>query len=460
MNQYQKAYSILGLDPGSSKESIQRRYKRLIMVWHPDRFQNEDGKRDAEEELKKINNAKDLLWKHFESPSHTASGCECQQPVEQPVGASSQQSSGNPQPEPQAKTHHGPGPGPQRKTTAEEEAIRRDQQRKAKAAAEEAARQAAQRSGQQNHKAFEEAAKQQGSFDEERLRWKIALIEGIVFVGLLVLGMIAIPIADSIRSAASRINNQTVVAEKKDENDPCALSGTQSTPPKVIEPYLSDFAKGRVTQWTVQCDSSSGRAIVEGKDGRNGIVVRQLYSPGWLLEEQFEVQGSGNEIFVDKYVKPADFRGRCTYRYDRDGHLLSIEQVDSQRNTEITASVERRRNGKLAGVTVRPVSGNTTTYYDISGTDIKNRFFMGDRFVVIDDYVEPAGSLMSPEGTPAPVNPGSSATPFQQDSSGETSNRLENPFSRQNDTGTNLTPPSKSLTPETDKLLEKLRQQQ
>lgn len=454
MNQYQKAYSILGLDPGSSKESIQRRYKRLIMVWHPDRFPNEDGKRDAEEELKKINNAKDLLWKHFESPSHTATGCDCQQAV----GANSQQSSGDPQPGPQAKTHHGPGPGPQRKTTAEEEAIRRDQQRKAKAAAEEAARQAAQQSGQQNHKAFEDAAKQQGSFDEERLRWKIALIEGIIFVGLSVLGLIAIPIADSIRSAASTINNQTVIAEKKDDNDPCALSGPQSTAPKVIEPYLSDFAKARVTQWTVQCDRSSGRAVVEGKDGRNGIVIRQLYGPGWLLEEQFEVQGLGDEIFVDKFVKPSDFRGRCTYRYDRDGHLLSIEQVDSQRNTEITASVERRRNGKLAGVTVRPVSGNTTTYYDISGTDIKNRFFMGDRFLIIDDYVEPAGSLISPEGAPSPVSPGTSATPL--DSSGDSSTRLENPFRTQNDTGTNLTPPSKSLTPETDKLLEKLRQQQ
>jgi curved DNA-binding protein CbpA len=36
-------------------EAINRRYKRLIMVWHPDRFQNVEGKADAEEEFKKIN---------------------------------------------------------------------------------------------------------------------------------------------------------------------------------------------------------------------------------------------------------------------------------------------------------------------------------------------------------------------------------------------------------------------
>ena len=44
MSDLYKAYSILGLEPGSPMEIIQRRYKRLIMVWHPYRFQNEEGK--------------------------------------------------------------------------------------------------------------------------------------------------------------------------------------------------------------------------------------------------------------------------------------------------------------------------------------------------------------------------------------------------------------------------------
>jgi curved DNA-binding protein CbpA len=65
MNELHKAYAVLGLDPGSSMESIMRRYKRLIMVWHPDRAPTPDHKEFAEEELKKINNAKDVLTKHF-----------------------------------------------------------------------------------------------------------------------------------------------------------------------------------------------------------------------------------------------------------------------------------------------------------------------------------------------------------------------------------------------------------
>ena len=61
MNELHKAYAILGLEPGSTMDSIMRRYKRLIMVWHPDRAPTKEHKDFAEEELKKINNAKDLL---------------------------------------------------------------------------------------------------------------------------------------------------------------------------------------------------------------------------------------------------------------------------------------------------------------------------------------------------------------------------------------------------------------
>ncbi|MGH2478945.1 MAG: J domain-containing protein [Ktedonobacteraceae bacterium] len=67
-----KAYFILGLEPGAPLDKITRRHKRLIMVWHPDRFPTEDGKKEAEEELKNINNAKDDLKNHFEK-SHKAS---------------------------------------------------------------------------------------------------------------------------------------------------------------------------------------------------------------------------------------------------------------------------------------------------------------------------------------------------------------------------------------------------
>lgn len=41
----QKAYFILGLEPGSDLDKVIRRHKRLIMVWHPDRFPTEGARK-------------------------------------------------------------------------------------------------------------------------------------------------------------------------------------------------------------------------------------------------------------------------------------------------------------------------------------------------------------------------------------------------------------------------------
>jgi COMPASS component SWD3 len=65
MNELQKAYQALGLEPGAQFETIKRRYRRLALVWHPDRMTNAEAKREAEEELKKINNNFEKLKKAF-----------------------------------------------------------------------------------------------------------------------------------------------------------------------------------------------------------------------------------------------------------------------------------------------------------------------------------------------------------------------------------------------------------
>ena len=166
MNELHKAYQILGLDPGSSKETIQRRWKRLAMVWHPDRFPNEEGKKDAEEELKKINHAKDVLWKHFESSEHRAIGCDCQ-PAATRVESGSTSGTN--------KSGSGPGPGRRSAGDPEEEAKRRDAERRRRAA-EEAARQAQQQQQQQQQQSFQQAQQQEISQQKEQIRWKVALV--------------------------------------------------------------------------------------------------------------------------------------------------------------------------------------------------------------------------------------------------------------------------------------------
>lgn len=123
MNDLQQAYFDLGLPSGSSLEAINVRYKRLIMVWHPDRMNNDDGRRVADEEMKKINNAKDVLKRHFDSGDHRDTGaCACR-------------SAAGPQSQAFSRTQGGPGPGPRRTRNTEEQqredaaARKRDEER-------------------------------------------------------------------------------------------------------------------------------------------------------------------------------------------------------------------------------------------------------------------------------------------------------------------------------------------
>lgn len=180
----QKAYFVLGLEPGAPLDKITRRHKRLIMVWHPDRFPTADGKKDAEEELKQINNAKDDLKNHFEK-NHKASGpCDCKPSP----GASS------PNTEQGARTG-GPGPG-KRKTTQEtnreeEEAQRRSREREARAAQEAAEKE---RKKQEESRptppeqTAAQAAEQAKLLADERLRWKVSLCIGAAWLGLSLFG--------------------------------------------------------------------------------------------------------------------------------------------------------------------------------------------------------------------------------------------------------------------------------
>jgi len=72
-----KAYLEFSLEGGSSLEEVNEAYKDLVMAWHSDRYPVGKKRQKAEEKMKKINNARDLLKKHF-SESHKATGyCAC-----------------------------------------------------------------------------------------------------------------------------------------------------------------------------------------------------------------------------------------------------------------------------------------------------------------------------------------------------------------------------------------------
>jgi hypothetical protein len=62
----EECYRVLELPFGSTLAEAQAAYRKLVRVWHPDRFASSPGlKADAEEKLKRLNIAMDTLQAHF-----------------------------------------------------------------------------------------------------------------------------------------------------------------------------------------------------------------------------------------------------------------------------------------------------------------------------------------------------------------------------------------------------------
>ncbi|MEH2072247.1 MAG: DnaJ domain-containing protein [Nostoc sp.] len=65
------AYEILGLEPGASPAQLKRAYRKLVKIWHPDRFFEQKQKQEAEEKIKKINAAYNKLKSEYSSKPPT-----------------------------------------------------------------------------------------------------------------------------------------------------------------------------------------------------------------------------------------------------------------------------------------------------------------------------------------------------------------------------------------------------
>lgn len=56
-------YKVLGLEPGATDEQVKSAYKELVKKYHPDRYQNNPLEELAEEKLREINEAYDMIMK-------------------------------------------------------------------------------------------------------------------------------------------------------------------------------------------------------------------------------------------------------------------------------------------------------------------------------------------------------------------------------------------------------------
>lgn len=180
MNELHKAYNSLGLEPGAPIEAIKRRYRRLVMVWHPDRMAGTDAKREAEEELKQINNSFELLNRHFQNVHVSGPSCRCQPAAGPQPNSSGTSSTGQNRNSRSQQTD-------QTKRQQDQEAERRAQKRRRQAAEEDAARRAAEAAQRayQNQTAAEDAINAEAVRLDEARRWRCALAILVTFVLLI-----------------------------------------------------------------------------------------------------------------------------------------------------------------------------------------------------------------------------------------------------------------------------------
>jgi len=208
MNKIHAAYQKLGAHPGADFESMKRRYKVLVLVWHPDRMTTDAGRQIAEEELKQINNAFECIKKHFESAHRPGPGCECQ-----PAAASHNQQTGSGQNQKagygaqsansgqggNSQSYSNPGGSQRQKTVYEQwaeqearaEAERRRRAEEAhEAALKEALEKARKASAAQAAAAAAAIARatMNHPLTEEQLRWRVSMVLGAILLFLLIGG--------------------------------------------------------------------------------------------------------------------------------------------------------------------------------------------------------------------------------------------------------------------------------
>jgi len=72
MDDVSTCFATLGLKPEATSDEARQAYRDLVRVWHPDRFAHDERLRlVAQEKLKEINRAYQILQNHFANPSQS-----------------------------------------------------------------------------------------------------------------------------------------------------------------------------------------------------------------------------------------------------------------------------------------------------------------------------------------------------------------------------------------------------
>lgn len=105
-------YKVLGVSPSATQEEIRAAYMALVKKYHPDRYQDSDLKKQAEDKMKQINAAYDLLTKKSSGSSGGYSQGSGGYTQGRPSGGYSQSSYGGYGSGTYGSGAYGPGYGP------------------------------------------------------------------------------------------------------------------------------------------------------------------------------------------------------------------------------------------------------------------------------------------------------------------------------------------------------------
>jgi DnaJ-class molecular chaperone with C-terminal Zn finger domain len=270
MNELHKAYQALGLEPGALFDTIKRRYRRLVLVWHPDRMSGADAKREAEEELKKINNMFEKLKKHFENEHTSGPSCRCKPAAAGPPPNNSHNTNANHKTGPKASS----GPTEAERKRQDEEATRkRTEERQRQAAEAEAAQRAAEAAqrAQQKHQATEDAIKSESERKEEALRWKCSLVVGVTFIALIGYCWVGCAARDLVHWTGKQWDDFQSHFKPKQEPPIAPPSYSPQAPSQQYEPYIPPYVKfpgGNPTSWRQFHDEQEQRRNAEEEKQR------------------------------------------------------------------------------------------------------------------------------------------------------------------------------------------------
>jgi hypothetical protein len=210
-----------------------------------------DAKREAEEELKKINNMFEKLKKHFENEHTSGPSCCCKPAAAGPPPNNSQNTNANQNTGPNASS----GPTEAERKRQEEEATRkRTEERQRQAAEAEAAQRAAEAAqrAQQKHQAAEDAIKSESERKEEALRWKCSLAVGVTFIALIGYCWVGCAARDVVHWTGKRWDEFQSQFKPKQESPSAPPSYAPEEPSQQTEPYIPPYERfpgGNPTLW-------------------------------------------------------------------------------------------------------------------------------------------------------------------------------------------------------------------